>query len=193
VNLYAYAGSDPIAFSDPYGLWDPDWLRTAANFAAGFGDVLSLGLTYYVREAIDANDVIDPNSGSYVAGAVSAVAFEIAAGAAVAAGAGASANAGRASSGAGPKPGSAGGPGAGRDFSPRVQEAARAESGSRCVFCGRPTVRSRAPTPNRSNIDHSIPKSRAGNNTLPNAQNTCQSCNLTKGTKTTEEYLRGQH
>ncbi|MCP5335132.1 MAG: HNH endonuclease [Oceanospirillaceae bacterium] len=38
-------------------------------------------------------------------------------------------------------------------------------------------------------MDHADPKSRGGNNTLDNAQNTCQTCNLDKGTKTTQEYL----
>jgi len=91
---------------------------------------------------------------------------------------------------AAPKPGSAGGPGAGRNFPERVKDQARAESGDTCVFCGRDTIRSKTPHPDRSNIDHSIPKSRGGNNTLDNAQNTCQTCNLDKGTQTTEEYLR---
>ncbi len=88
-----------------------------------------------------------------------------------------------------PKVGSAGGPGAGKAFSMATQDAARAASGNKCVFCGTNTVRSPTPTPNRSNIDHAIPKSRGGNNTSGNAQNTCQSCNLSKGAKTTEEHL----
>jgi RHS repeat-associated protein len=87
----------------------------------------------------------------------------------------------------GPKPGSAGGPGAGRRFSDATRDAARAESPN-CVFCETPTTRGRGPT--QSNIDHSIPKSRGGNNTLANAQNTCRDCNLRKGAKTTEEFLK---
>jgi RHS repeat-associated protein len=94
--------------------------------------------------------------------------------------------------GATPKAGSAGGPGAGKPFSERVKDAARAESGDACVFCGRGTTRTRGPSPTRSNIDHAIPKSRGGNNSLDNAQNTCQTCNLEKATQTTEEYLGGR-
>lgn len=96
----------------------------------------------------------------------------------------------RATSQAVAKMGSAGGPGAGKAFPRAVQDAARAEAGDACVFCGAATVRSKTPTPNRSNVDHAIPKSRGGNNTLPNAHNTCQTCNLKKGTMTTEEYLK---
>lgn len=86
-----------------------------------------------------------------------------------------------------PKVGAAGGPGAGRNFSPATREAARE---SRCVFCGTTTVNSRTPQPNRRHIDHAIPRSRGGNNSLNNAQNTCQSCNLRKGTQTTREFQR---
>ncbi len=88
-----------------------------------------------------------------------------------------------------PKPGSSGGPGAGKPFPKKVQDAARQESGDRCVFCGDKTIRSPKPHPKRSNIDHANPKSRGGNNTQGNAQNTCQTCNLDKGARTTQEYL----
>ena len=84
------------------------------------------------------------------------------------------------------KVGEAGGPGAGKPFANSVKDAARAESNDTCVFCKQETART--PGPNQSNIDHSIPKSRNGNNSLNNAQNTCRTCNLDKGTKTTPEY-----
>jgi hypothetical protein len=41
-----------------------------------------------------------------------------------------------------------------------------------------------------ANIDHAIAKSRNGNSTLPNAQNTCRTCNLKKAVKDTLEFLR---
>jgi hypothetical protein len=87
-----------------------------------------------------------------------------------------------------PKPGSAGGPSAGKRFPESVKDKEREQSGNRCVFCGEETTRE--PGPNQSNIDHAQPKSRGGNNTPDNAQNTCRTCNLDKGTRTTEEYLR---
>jgi 5-methylcytosine-specific restriction endonuclease McrA len=71
-----------------------------------------------------------------------------------------------------------------------VKDAARAESGNKCVFCGTDTTPpGSAPGPAKSEIDHAIPKSRGGNNSLDNAQNTCRTCNREKGAQTTEEYL----
>ncbi len=80
-----------------------------------------------------------------------------------------------------PKPGSAGGPGAGKRFSPKTRQEA---SGDKCVFCGKRT------TGKNRQIDHAHPRSRGGNNTLKNAQNTCSTCNPMKGNKTTREFLR---
>jgi RHS repeat-associated protein len=87
----------------------------------------------------------------------------------------------------GPKAGSSGGPGAGKDFSKRTKDTARAESNNKCVFCGSDTTRQSGG--NQSNIDHADPKARGGNNTSANAQNTCRTCNLQKATKTSSEFL----
>lgn len=87
-----------------------------------------------------------------------------------------------------PKEGSAGGPGAGKDFTQKVKDQARTESDNTCVFCG--TTTTREPGPDQSNIDHAVPKSKGGNRSPENAQNTCRDCNLDKATETTQEYLR---
>ncbi len=89
----------------------------------------------------------------------------------------------------GPKKGAKGGKGAGKGFSAKMKEFVRNTFNNKCVFCGKDTVRSQNPDPDRSNIDHAIPRSRGGNNTAENAQNTCQSCNLSKGDMTTVEFL----
>ena len=86
-----------------------------------------------------------------------------------------------------PKLGSMGGDGAKKPFSNKVKDQARVESNDTCVFCDTKTTRE--PGPTRSEIDHGIPKSRGGNNSLDNAQNTCRNCNRKKGTKTTDEFL----
>ncbi len=85
-----------------------------------------------------------------------------------------------------PKAGSANAEKAGKPFSETTKDKARDESGNKCVFCGKETTRK--PGPDQSNIDHSIPKSRGDDNTIDNAQNTCRTCNLDKGTQTTGEY-----
>lgn len=89
----------------------------------------------------------------------------------------------------GPKVGSAGGPGAGKRFSGPVKDAEEKRAGGKCVFCGKETTRT--PGPAQRNTDHATPKSRGGNNTPDNAQNTCRTCNLDKGAQTTDEYLQG--
>jgi hypothetical protein len=73
---------DPINFTDPFGLesfltsWIPTGvLATAANFAAGVGDVLSFGATDYVREEMGLNDYVDQSSGAYIAGEVTGMAM----------------------------------------------------------------------------------------------------------------------
>lgn len=83
--------------------------------------------------------------------------------------------------------GAAGGSGAGKRFTRAVKDTAKKIFGSRCVFCGRETTDK--PGPSKLEIDHAVPKSRGGNNTLDNAQTTCRSCNRKKGASTTSEFL----
>ncbi|TBU99001.1 RHS repeat-associated core domain-containing protein [Phytopseudomonas dryadis] len=96
-------------------------------------------------------------------------------------------NEGKVSASVEPKAGSTDGEGAKKAFSNKIKDQARAESRDTCVFCGTKTTLE--PGPSRSEIDHAIPKSRGGNNTLENAQNTCRTCNRSKGPKTTGEFL----
>lgn len=90
----------------------------------------------------------------------------------------------------GPKPGASGGKEAGKKFPPEIKDAAEKEADGKCVFCGQETTRE--PGPNQRNTDHAVPKSRDGSATLENAQNTCRTCNLKKGSKTTEEFVEEQ-
>ena len=84
------------------------------------------------------------------------------------------------------KVGKEGGPGAGKTFSQKVKNQAKADANNKCVVCDTKTTSE--PGPNQSNIDHAIPKSRGGNNTIDNAQNTCRTCNQQKKTRTSEEF-----
>jgi RHS repeat-associated protein len=74
------------------------------------------------------------------------------------------------------KRGSAGGPGAGKKFSRATQDAAWRENGKHmCVYCRRTNA------PGIYVVDHAIPRSLGGNNTLENAQLVCDWCNRSKG------------
>jgi RHS repeat-associated protein len=102
-NLYRYVGNEPQSKTDPAGLYaidpfplfhrrvnDPqprnqDWLDKSANWAAGWGDTLSLGITDWIREKTGINDGIDHNSTPYKAGEVTGIGHTVVLGAAGAA------------------------------------------------------------------------------------------------------------
>lgn len=189
VNLYSYAGNNPIAFSDPFGLCPPEWLCKLANFSAGFGDAVSFGLTDVIRDAIDANGVVDQGSGAYIGGFATGIVVDAALGNAAAAAEGSAARG--ATSALRPKLGAAGGPGAGKNFSKSVQRAEEAAAGGRCRYCGTETIRSKTPHPRRGNTDHAISKRNGGNNSIENANHSCQTCNLSKGSRNADEFIQG--
>jgi hypothetical protein len=56
----------------------------AANFAAGFGDAVTFGLTDKIRDAWDANSVVDKDGGVYLAGELTGAATTAALGTATA-------------------------------------------------------------------------------------------------------------
>jgi RHS repeat-associated protein len=86
----------------------------------------------------------------------------------------------------GPKQ-SAGGPGAGDKFDQATKDAERARNPN-CVYCGVETTR--APGPRQSHIDHGVARSKGGNNSAGNANNSCRTCNLKKGVMTVVEFLK---
>jgi HNH endonuclease len=86
-----------------------------------------------------------------------------------------------------PREGEAGGEGAGKGFSEKDKEIIRKRDGYKCVFCKTETTDESGP--DKSEIDHSQPKSKGGNNSENNGQNTCRTCNRQKGAKSTGEFL----
>lgn len=88
-----------------------------------------------------------------------------------------------------PNAGSAGGPGAGKNFSQAQKDA---NIGQPCTYCGKPTIQSPKPHPDRLHNDHIIPKAQGGNNTNANLNPSCQTCNLQKGAKPLDEFLKSR-
>jgi len=67
--------------------------------------------------------------------------------------------------------GSSGGAGAGKAFGAVVKRAVDAKNRMCSFGCGRAA----------SEVDHVVPRSRSGNNTIKNAQPLCRTCNASKG------------
>ncbi len=78
------------------------------------------------------------------------------------------------------KEGSSGGPSAGRRATEAERARALKENAGNCVFCGKPN----------EHVDHAIARSKNGNNTPENLQGTCAHCNLSKGVKSTIEFIQ---
>jgi RHS repeat-associated protein len=74
-NLYTYVENNPLYFVDPLGL---DAVDVAANVAAGLGDVISLGVTNYVRNQLNINSVVDQCSTAYSVGWWAGMAHQLA-------------------------------------------------------------------------------------------------------------------
>lgn len=87
-----------------------------------------------------------------------------------------------------PVEGSSDGLGTGKRASESTKNKIRDRDNNTGVYCGTETTR--APGRNRSNIDHSNPRSRNGDTTDRNLQNTCEHCNKQKGARTNSENLR---
>ncbi len=75
-NVFVYAEGNPATHTDPTG----KDINDAADFAAGFGDVVTLGATKWIRGLIDANGTLDQCSAFYKAGEWTGFAADLALG-----------------------------------------------------------------------------------------------------------------
>lgn len=70
--------------------------------------------------------------------------------------------------------------GTGLEFTKKIREQTYTNN-KNCVYCGKETIRSKTPHPDRHNTDHKTSVKDGGKGDAPNAQTTCQTCNLDKG------------
>jgi len=95
INWYAYAGGNPTAWVDPWGLWlgGDLWrgfvrwfggqegdltdriLHGATDFSAGMGDTISLGGTKWLRERMGTDEYVQYGSGWHTAGRIGGYAW----------------------------------------------------------------------------------------------------------------------
>jgi RHS repeat-associated protein len=79
-NLYGYVLGDPVNGNDPSGLFlGLPSLEDVSDFAAGFGDTVTFGLTQSIRQAANIDNV-DYCSGAYGAGEITGAIYPVAGG-----------------------------------------------------------------------------------------------------------------
>jgi RHS repeat-associated protein len=69
INVVRYVQDNPITLFDPTG---KDALVSLSNFAAGFGDTMTFGLTRIVRQQLGTDDVVQHGSAMYRGGSAAA-------------------------------------------------------------------------------------------------------------------------
>jgi RHS repeat-associated protein len=198
LNLYGYVKNNPLSSTDPDGHCDPgspgcalQASQAISNFAdnpGGYAKSFIVGAVkqelsnirehLYLAPLEPSNDVERAGAGMMQATVeTAAVVLPLVTG-----------GEGEEPGGSfmGPKEGSSGGAGAYKRFKPATQQAAVDENTAanggpaRCVFCG--DVVTNEAGPNKVNIDHAESRAKGGDDTLGNANVTCQYCNQSKGT-----------
>ncbi|MGI9302296.1 MAG: RHS repeat-associated core domain-containing protein [Gammaproteobacteria bacterium] len=81
LNTYAYASANPLAYYDPYGLFEWSLPQVVVDFSAGLGDVLLLGQGQRLRNWTGVDGGVDRCTGAYNYGTWAGIAGSFATGA----------------------------------------------------------------------------------------------------------------
>ncbi len=158
LNLYAYAGNDPVDYADPSG----------TQFLAGCveGAIINVEIDAALNVMSGRKFTVHSEVNHALLGCGAGM---------LGVGLGKALGEASAAEEAGPaiKAGSGGDETAGKVFPQSVREAALEENPNTCVYCHMETE--------SPEVDHALPRSRGGNATLENAQTTCRWCNRSKG------------
>ena len=69
-SLYAYGNLNPLAYTDPLGLFGWPSLQNISDGAAAFGDTVTFGGTAALRRVFEADGVVDRSSWAYTSGSI---------------------------------------------------------------------------------------------------------------------------
>jgi RHS repeat-associated protein len=205
LNLYGYVKNNPLSYADPDG--HCDWCDNAFDFSFGIvrgaASSISFGAMGSPRSTDTDASRLGQMVGSGVIGAVGEITSDAGKGAValglagelpsagtstvvVVAGAGATALGTAAEAGAAANLAKIVGAPMQAGFTQNAKDAARANAGGKCEYCGKETVPGQqsqkgvTPPGNEGQTDHYDPVSKGGSNDPSNAVHACRDCNQAK-------------
>jgi RHS repeat-associated protein len=183
LDLYAYVGDDPVDKADPTG-------ENAAAAAAVLGETFELDL---VEEAggTNANPAVDVAQAVTTVGGLAYAGYVLLKNDAKPPTAVANPDGTVTGSDGKPVKTSSGGPGAGKGFKPRTPESKASVEGKPCTYCGKPMT-SKPGQPNSAQQDHGKARSKGGDNSSNNNNDSCAQCNQSKGAKDVWEWVKSK-
>jgi RHS repeat-associated protein len=180
MNLYGFAGGDPVNFSDPLGLCPvtPADPTPCGLTGAAVGGVAGAGIGVAITAGCASVTV-----GLCAGGAPMIISATAGLGTVIG---GAIGTAITLLNNDGDPVGASGGERAGKGFTPGEKEKIRGPEGTPCTYCGGPTTRQ--PGATQSHGEHVIPRADGGNGSRDNGVNACRTCNLDKGKRSPSEW-----